>query len=277
MKIGAACLVINDAIIKTLAASIPLTQIIAIRAATITLICLLLLVMAGRKPNFTFSRDVLIRTGFTVGNVFAFVAAISALPFSVAVLVDYTNILFVAIGAPFVLGERLTGLRLAAVLIGLTGAALILLPQVPVVGAAILLPVLSGFLGAGRELWTRRLRGGGAGSVELTLFAAIGMAVIALIVGFTSWQMPRYDMLVLVILAGCLQGLALILMAQALYSGEAVSVAPFRLTALIWALLLAYFFFGDQTTWLQGVGIITVFLALILITLQSRPNRSTKV
>jgi len=269
MTLGAASLVINDAIVKTLTTQMPPSQIIAIRSVVIALICLGLMRLKGQSPRVVLDRDTLIRTGFTIGNVFAFVAAISVLPFSIAVLVDYTNILFVAMAAPFVLGEQLSPLRVFAVLAGLFGAALILSPEFSVSGAAILLPLLSGVLGAGRELWTRKLRSYRISAEELTLFAALGTLIIAPIIGIGTWHMPATRDIALAALAGGFQGLALILMAQALFSSEASAVAPFRLTALIWALLLAYLFFGDQTSVTQAIGTGGILVALVLSTFES--------
>jgi len=68
-------------------------------------------------------RDLLIRTGFTIANVFAFVAAVIALPFSLAVFVDMTNILFVAMLAPWVLAERLSMIKVVSILTGMAGRA----------------------------------------------------------------------------------------------------------------------------------------------------------
>ena len=78
-----------------------------------------------RLPSLR-DRDLLIRTGFTIANVYAFVAAVLVLPFSLAVFVDLTNILFVALLAPLVLSERLTIAKLLAVGLGISGAGIML-------------------------------------------------------------------------------------------------------------------------------------------------------
>lgn len=266
MSLGAACLVVNDAITKTLTTEMPVTQIIMIRAMTIAGICLLLLRLNNKPLINPFRKDVLIRTGFTVGNAFAFVAAVSVLPFSTAVLVDYSNIFFVTLAAPFLLNERLTRVRMAAVCFGLSGAALILSPEFKFVGLAVLIPVVSGLLGAGRELWTRRLHGTGVSAEELTFLAALGMIFVAPLFGVGHWTFPGYLNIALAMLAGGFQGLALILMAKAFLAGEGVAIAPFRLTAIVWALLLAYFLFGDRATPFQITGIVIIISSLFLTT-----------
>lgn len=269
MSLGAASLVVNDAITKILTTQMPVTQVIMIRAVTIAAICLLLLRLKNRPWVNPFHKDILIRTGFTVGNAFAFVAAVSILPLSTAVLVDYSNILFVILAAPFILNEQLTRTRLIAVCFGLSGAALILSPEFKFVGLAVFIPVISGLLGAGRELWTRRLRETNISAEELTLLAALGMIFVAPLSGVSHWPFPEKQNIALAMLAGGFQGLALILMAKAFFFGESAAVAPFRLTAIVWALLLAYFVFGDRATPLQIIGIGIIVSALLLATYET--------
>jgi len=100
MIAGAFLLVLSDASIKLYASGLPTTQIIGVRASATVLVCLMVMAKTGWAFPRLWGRDLLIRTGFTIANVFAFVAAVIALPFSLAVFVDMTNILFVAMLAP---------------------------------------------------------------------------------------------------------------------------------------------------------------------------------
>ncbi len=264
MTASAALLVVNDSMVKFIGDALPITQIIAIRAVAILMTCAAILGFKRRRLTNPFTRDVLLRTGFTVGNAFAFVATVRALPLSVAVLIDFTNILFVALLAPFVLSEKLTLMRLSAVFVGLMGAFLILSPEVAVVGLAAGLPLLSGALGAGRELWTRKLGQAGPSPEELTLYAAAGMIIIAVASGPQNWSFVLSTDIGLSILAGICQAAALILMAAAFHHGEAGLVAPFRLTSLIWALLLGYLLFGDRLALQQLCGVAAILSGLLL-------------
>lgn len=84
--VGALFLVANDALVKVFASELPTTQIIAIRAGVTALLCGAILQSKEWPLSSRRNRDLLIRTGITIGNVFAFVAALVALPFSLAVL-----------------------------------------------------------------------------------------------------------------------------------------------------------------------------------------------
>ena len=214
MSAGAFFLVANDALIKLFASGLPTSQIIGVRAVATVLFCLSVLAKTGWVFPSLKDRDLLIRTVFTIANVFAFVAAVIALPFSLAVFVDMTNILFVAALAPFILMERPTMVKATAIGIGFLGAAALLSVQVGGAGWLIVLPVLSALTGAGRELWTRKL-GPDYSPVSLTLYAAVGMILVALALGANSWVFDQPWALCAVLVAGGLQGLAMVLMTHA--------------------------------------------------------------
>ena len=264
MSLGAFFLVANDALIKLYASGLPTSQIIGFRALATVLFCLALMAKTGWALPSLLGRDLLIRTGFTIANVFAFVAAVIALPFSLAVFVDMTNILFIALLAPFVLSERLTTLKICTILVGLLGACLLLSVQGLGVGWLIVLPVLSALAGAGRELWTRKL-GPEYSAVSLTLYAALGMIIVALTFGTSGWIFDQPSAILAALAAGCLQGIAMILMTNALQTGEVSFVAPFRLTALVWAAGIAWILFGEKFTTMDLIGASCIAIALLML------------
>jgi drug/metabolite transporter (DMT)-like permease len=268
MAAGAAFLVINDALVKQFAGPMPVTQIIAVRAAA-TIACCLLLIARNRRPlPCPFGRDLMIRTGFTVANVFAFVAAVTALPFSLAVFVDLTNILFVVAAAPFLLAERMTLAKLTAVAAGVAGAGVMLSVEAAQSGWLILLPLASALMGAGRELWTRKL-GGTVPAEVLTLYAAVCMCLAAPVLGMDGWVFDAPAALAMVLMAGLFQGAAMMLMTLSLQWGEVSFVTPFRLTSLIWAAFLASFVFGETFTGAQLSGVSLIAAALLFLVFNS--------
>ncbi len=272
MIAGAACLVVNDALVKSISPDFTISQIILVRSIVIAAVCLTL--MRVRLPTWrkTVSPDVILRTVFAVLNTFVFVAALTLLPFSVAVLVDYSSMLFVAVLAHFMLRERLVMNRIVFTIFGLFGAALILLPEVTNVGLAVLLPVTSAATGAAREVYTRRLGSAGHSPVELTFYAAILMTLTSFVVGDDLLGGVELHQLVPLVLAGLFQAAALILTAKAFHLSEAAIVAPFRLSALVWSVLISIFWFGDTFEPIQILGTAAILFALFSI-VQSRKNR----
>ncbi len=211
MVVGALFLVANDALVKIFASELPTNQIIAIRAGVTALLCGVILQSKGWPLPSLRNRDLLIRTGFTIGNVFAFVAALVALPFSLAVFVDLTNILFEVLFAPFVLTQRLTVGQMLAVTIGIFGVGILLSVKVIVVGWAILWPIASAIMGRGREVYTRKL-GPDYSPVALTFYGAIEVIFAAYSLGTGDWAFSSYKAVLAVAVAGGLQGVAMLMM-----------------------------------------------------------------
>ena len=82
MALGAFFLVANDTFVKLYASHLPTNQIIVFRSLATLACCILILWYRGTPlPNLR-NRDLLIRTGFTIANVYAFVIALVSLLFS---------------------------------------------------------------------------------------------------------------------------------------------------------------------------------------------------
>ena len=263
MTAGAFSLVLNDALVKIVADHVPPTEIIAIRSVFIAVLCALDLMARHERPRYLFDRDALIRTAFAVANTFVFVAAVTSLPFSVAVLVDYSSLLFVGIIAPFVLKEQTRLARVVATVVGLLGCYLILAPEFPSFGFLILLPLLSAMTGAGRDVWTRRFTAPGSSALHLTFHVALGLSIASLLVPDKSeWIIPSAGNFGICLAAGAFQAGAFLLTARAYFAAEATMVAPFRLTAVIWTLLISILWFAEHPSIDQFAGIALIVGAL---------------
>lgn len=273
ITLGAFFLVANDTFVKLFASDLPFNQIIVFRSLATIAVCIAILVSRGWKLPRLRNRDLLIRTGFTVANVYFFVVALVSLPFSLAVFIDTTNILFVALLAPIVLSERITVGKLSAVALGLLGAGLMLSVEAEAAGWVILFPLFSALMSAGRELWTRKL-GPEYSVVALTFYASIGMVVFGLFLGVSDWRFDDLQALVAVLVAGCLHGVAMLLVTASLQWGEASFVTPFRLTSLLWAAIVAWVIFGETFTAAQLAGAGLILCALLVLTLF--PRRANK-
>ena len=112
-------------------------------------------------------------------------------------------------------------------------------------------------MGGCRELWTRKL-GSEFSAVALTLYASIGMVLVGICLGVGEWTFDDTQALMAVLAAGLCHGVAMLLITTALQWGEASFVAPFRLTSLLWAALVAWIVFGESFSPSQmfGAGLI---------------------
>lgn len=263
MTLSTASLVVNDALVKVASAELANSQIIVIRSLVIVLLCAL--VLRG-WPGFVAllaDRDLLVRTGFVVANTFAFVAAVTSLPFTIAVLVDYSGLLFVSMLASVLLGERLSARRLTVIVPGIVGCYLILSPEGSDHGRLIVLPVVSALTGPVRDVWTGHPVFANYGAYRPTLHAAIGLCLSGLLVtDLSTWITPTPLALSTHATAGLFQALALLLTAKAFLIGKATLIAPFRPSAVVWTLLISLVAFEEHLGLGQILGVLAVAAAL---------------
>lgn len=148
-----------------------------------------------------------------------------------------------------------------AVSIGILGTGILLSVKVTAVGWTILWPIASAIMGGGRKVYTRKL-GPDFNPVALTFYGAIGVIFAAFRLGTGDWAFSSYKALFGVTVAGGLQGIAMLMRIHAFQCGKALFVAPFRLMALLWAVILARVLFGETFTMTQVFGAVLICAAL---------------
>ena len=135
---------------------------------------------------------------------FLFIGALRALPLVDAMTLVYVGPLIVTALAPAMLGEHVGRHRWAAVLVGFAGVILMLRPGGEGLHWAAAIPVAAAFLGALRDIITRRMSAADT-SVGI-LFAT--SCIVALASAATlplGWEVPSWRDLALIAVAGALR------------------------------------------------------------------------
>ena len=216
-----------------------------------------------------------------VGMISSF-SALSLLPLADATAFGFITPLIVIVLAALVLGEKIRAYRWSAVLIGFIGVII----------------MLSDHLGVGAEAPSGQTKAGAAIALGGTLFAAAATiqtrrltqtentgAIVFYLFVFTStlgalsyflsdmrvygvggeplfivqhWVMPTLFEAALLIAIGTSGGIGHILMTESYRYADASVVASFDYSAMLWALVIGYFAFGDRPTAsvLIGAGIV---------------------
>jgi drug/metabolite transporter (DMT)-like permease len=252
----------NDAIMKAVLQSLPLLQAIALRGL-LTVSALLVLAVALGRPRVRLARGdgwmLVLRSAAEVGGTLAFLAALTHMPLANLSAILQSLPLAVALAAALFLNERVGWRRVSAICVGFAGVLLIVRPGSEGFSIWSVLGLLSVALVVVRDLSTRRMTAAlptltiavvAAGSVALT---GLGGMVVA-----GSWHpVAPADWLRLCGAAACLV-VGYLAVVQAMRQGDVALVAPFRYTALVWALFLGWLMFGtlpDALTWV-GAGLV---------------------
>lgn len=254
--------VVNDAVVKLLAAELPTGQILVVRGvlATAMLTAGVLALGASRPLSILFTPMMLVRLLAASGATALIVIALRELPLATVNTVLQVTPLAVTAGAAMIYGEKVGLPRWLAALTGFAGVVLIVKPGgggTFGIGAWVLLCAL--LCTTTRDLTTRGLDH----SIPSIFVAAASMGAVTLtgllVVPFDGpWPVPTGSAWILMVLsAGCLF-VANTFLIVALRTGEIAVVAPFRYVAAPLAIVLGWWWWGDVPDALgfSGIGMV---------------------
>ena len=237
---------LNDAAMKLLSRDLPLGEILCLRGVVMLLMAFVLAWREGglHRLRMGSRRLLLLRGVLAAGGMFLFVAGLRHLPLADAVAINFALPLFSAVLAVLVLRERLGWRRGAALLVGFAGIVVMVRPGSAQFTLVMLFPLGAALVGAGVDVTTRQLsRSRSSSSIFLASTAIICLAGLSTM-PFGGWRTPSEFELGLLLLAGLLVTTSEYLVIEALRHGEVTLIAPFRYTAMVWAILFGMLIFG---------------------------------
>ncbi len=204
-------------------------------------------------------------------------AALGLLPFPEVTALGYAAPLLTVIFAAMFLGEDVRAFRLIAVLVGLVGVVIVLLPRFSAssegLSTAQTLGAVLALSGAAcsalAQIFVRKLVMEERTSVIVFWFS-VTSSLLALTTLPFGWIMPHGWTLVLLITTGLLGGIGQILLTSSYRYAPASVVAPFEYASVILALAIGYLNFGEVPTLTMLLGSAIVIAAGIAIILRER-------
>jgi len=251
---------VMDTIAKYLARSYPVPGVIWARFAANLLILLAFLAARGELKRLRTARPGLqiMRGLLLAGASLLYFTALTVMPLAEAAAIGFVMPLFLALLAVPMLGERMDGARLAAVLAGLAGALVIVRPGAAAFTPYALLPVGMALCNALYQILTRKVAGVEHPLTSLLWGAIVGAVLFSFALPF-AWIAPTDPWhWVLFGIVGLLASVGHFTLIKAYDYASATGLAPFFYTQLVWVMLLGWLVFGDfPDGWsLLGMGII---------------------
>ncbi len=247
----------NDTCIKLVAADLPLFQIVFLRGILTTLFLSVLAWSLGLRSLRIPRSDlpmVIWRTTMEIASMVAFLVALVHMPLANVSAILAALPLSITLAGALFLGEPVGWRRLVAILIGFTGVLLIVRPGAEGFNVYSLVALLAVLLVTARDLFTRRLSTD-VSSLAVAVITAMSVGLFGgLLMPWQGWSSVSVHS------GGLVAASAVFVVGGYLFSimvmrvGEIGFVAPFRYTALIWALLLGWLVFGDWPSWLTLTG-----------------------
>ena len=255
-----------SALVRQLGDVAPIGQMVFFRSAFAILPVLVIYALRGELASA-------VRTGrpfgqlgrgmLSVCGMFTNFSALTRLPLADATAISFASPLITVALAAVILKERVRIYRWSAVVIGFAGVIVMLVPHFDLgayagaAGAAAaagsLFAITSAFCNAGTVIQTRRLTQTETTSSIVFYFSLVCAIAGALTLPF-AWHSPTGRELTALIALGILGGLAHIFLTESYRFAAASVVAPFDYSAMLWALLLGYWLFGELPGTLVYVG-----------------------
>lgn len=264
---------VEDMFLKSVAASLPVGQILMIFGAGGMMGFALLAMRRGERilHPAILSPAILIRCLFEVAGRLFYTLAIALTPLSSASAILQATPLVVVMGAALVFGERVGWRRWAAIAVGFAGVLIILRPGLDGFTPLSLLAVL-GMLGfAGRDLATRAappvLSNLQLGVYGFAMMVPTGALLLAVSGGAVLPSALAAGQLAAATGIGVLAYYAL---TSAMRIGEVSVVTPFRYTRLVFALILGATVFGERPDAATLLGSAVIVTSGIYTLLRSR-------
>jgi drug/metabolite transporter (DMT)-like permease len=275
---------LQDSVIKAISGEHAVTLAIVLRAfVSFPIIVAMVAVSGGIKQLDTPHWKIMMMRGVVL--LFAYTSyfmAFPALPLAEAIALYFMVPLLITVMSGPLLGERVTPMAWAAVVLGLIGVFVILKPGMGLFEPAALLSLISAATYAYAMILARKY-GTDVPATVMTfyqnavyLLGALTIAVVVMLFGIEppghpsldflvrDWKVPNTYDLALMGVCGVIAAFGSTLLSQAYRLGQANIVTPFEYTGMVWAVVFGFIFFKEVPQWTTVAGMVLIACAGIL-------------
>jgi drug/metabolite transporter (DMT)-like permease len=253
----------NDTLVKLASTHMNMGQVMLVRGLFATVLVGALAWHQGalRSPRQALHPAIAVRVVGELGGTLFFLVALAHLPIANVSAVLQALPLAVTMGAALLFGERVGPRRWLSIAAGFTGVMIIVRPGFEGFNIYALMVLVSVGFCAIRDLATKRIPKT-VPSLLVSVITAVVVTVFGafLVVPLGGWTPMSVEV------TGTLAGAAVLLLfgyqfiIMSMRVGEISFIAPFRYTALLWAILLGHVIFDDtpDAPMILGASIIVV-------------------
>lgn len=261
MVISMAAFTVNDAIAKFVSDSMNMAQVMLVRGVFASMLVGVIAWQSGALTQLRHALNsmVMLRVAGDAAGTLTFLLALQHLPLANVSAILQALPLAVAMGAALFLGEGVGWRRWLAISVGFIGVLIVVRPGVEGFSVHSLLVLACVLFCAVRDLATRRI----PEAIPSLLVSAVTSTAItilgaALLPAMGGWTPIQPSMVLYLALAAVLVLIGYQFIIMAMRVGDISFIAPFRYTALLWAIALSIVIFGDfpDSAMIMGSAII---------------------
>lgn len=277
--IATGAFVANDTCMKLALSDAPPFQVLVMRGVAALIWCVPVVFAMGviRELPKAFNRWVLLRSASEFFAIVSFITALGNMPIADVTAIAQISPLIVLLGMWLFFGEKVGGLRLALVGLGITGALMVAQPG----GVASSPFAIFGFLtavgAAFRDILSRKVpQKTPALAVTFSTLLMVMLGALVLSVLFETQVQPTFRHGWLMFIAGffLMCGHSFVFMAYRM--APARVVAPFNYSFMLWAGLSGLLVFGDVPNALALGGMALIMAAGLAVVLLEGRSRTAK-
>ncbi len=200
-------------------------------------------------------------------SMFCNFTAYTLLPLADVTAIGFAAPLFIVVLAATFLRERVHVYRWSAVVIGFVGVLVIVGPEARMASGAtigVMFALTSAALAAVAMIFLRRMSAH-EHSTAIAFYFMLTAAIVSLFTLPLGWNFPTGQEGWILLACGLSGGVGQLFLSFSYRYGEASLLAPFDYTAMIWAVALGYFVFGELPMANVWIGAAIVISAGLLI------------
>lgn len=279
MVISQAAFTLNDTLVKLATVDLGVGQIMLVRGVfATTLVCLLVWRLGAIQPlNIVLNPAILCRIVGEMGGTIFYLIALAHLPLANVSAVFQALPLAVTMSAALFFGEKVGPRRWLAIAIGFAGVILIVRPGLEGFNAYSIYVLACVAFCAFRDLATRRIPHS-VPSLFVSMLTAGAVTICGgALVPFTGgWEPVTWGLFAILASAAILVLVGYQFIILSMRTGDISFVAPFRYTALLWALTTGFLVFHDVPDWPMLIGSAIVVASGVYTLYRERVAGKTK-
>lgn len=262
--LGELCFVSMGALVKLLAESMPSQNIVFFRNFFGLLALAPIIISFGAASLKTKVLHLhLLRSLSGIAAMYCFFYALGNLPLADAMLLKITVPLFIPVIAFLWISENMSTRTILAILIGFSGAIIMLKPA-GTIQLASLAGLLGGALAALAKVTIRRMSSTEPTSRIVFYFAVVSLSVSSIPL-LSSWQNPSQQEWFYLMLLGVMGTCGQLFLTRAYSLAPANRVGPFTYSSIVFASLIGWLFWDEQIAFLTISGATLIIFAGVLI------------
>lgn len=256
MTASSAAFITNDTLVKLANEDLPLGEIIFIRSVFAVVLVGAIIGFTGDWRSLPMARRpaVVLRTCGEVGATLLYLTALFHMPIGNSTTILQVVPLAATAGGAIFLGDKVGWRRWTAILVGFLGVLIVVRPGLDGFDAYALLVLGAMLFVTLRDLATRAIPRT-TPTLLVTFISVAALLATGAALGLTEdWVMPDLTHFAMLASAAVALSTGFVMIIIALRVGEMATVAPFRYSNIIWAILVGYLIWNEVPDWITLVG-----------------------